>query len=161
MEPVVVRNNDSQEKQPGDLLTPRTDNPGGGMLERCLYWVIRWPCFGEAGVELEIPGKALNMPFGPHVSGKEVFSCINSAPLRIATRSCWRLSERVVALIDSGVKVFSKYCGRSAMVEALFSYRLSRCLQGYGVICRNEAQLCRSEKICRSDRSDRPMPRGT
>lgn len=161
MESVVVRNNDSQEKQPCDHLTPRTDNPSGEMLERCLYWVIRWPWFGEVGVEFEIPGKALNKPFGPHVSGKAVFSCINSAPLRTATRSSWRLSERVVALIDGGVKVFSKYCGRSAMVQVLFSYRLSRCLQRYGVICRKDAQLCWSENIYRSDRGDRPMSRGT
>lgn len=77
------------------------------------------------------------MPFGPHVSGKGVFSWINPAPLRTATRSSRRLSKRVVVLIDSGVKVFSKYCGRSAMTEALYSYMLN--MLRYGVIRRKKA----------------------
>lgn len=147
MESVVVHNDDSQEKQLWILLAPRTDNLGVGMPERYLYRVIRWSWLWEAGVGLEIPGKSLNMPFGPHVSGKGVFSCINSAPLRTAIRNSWRLSERVVALIGSGVKVFSKYCGRSAMVNVLYSYRLTRYLLRYGVIWRKEAQLCRSENL--------------
>lgn len=42
MESVVVRNDDSQEKQLWNLLAPRTDNLGAGMPEQYLYWVIRW-----------------------------------------------------------------------------------------------------------------------
>ena len=74
MEFVARRSDDSPEKPLEGLQVPKIDSLGVRKPGQYLQQVRRCSFFENTMTGLEIPGKALNRPFGPHVSGRDVFS---------------------------------------------------------------------------------------
>lgn len=74
MEFAAGRSDDNLEKPLEGLQVPKIDSLGVGKPGRYLQQVRRCSFLENTITGLEIPGKALNRPFGPHVSGRGVLS---------------------------------------------------------------------------------------